>query len=147
MKADKLYRIAKKRHGQLDKDVVHDMYCKFGQDLPGDAYLNICIQHAKPKPIVEMVEKKFLPLDSFYIDEVDYSDQDFDSSLSLLSVAVNNVRAKYELEVDTFLECHVNGDYKSFGDRSGIARSVLEKICKFVKYEILKEFFRIKELD
>lgn len=140
MEVDKLYKVAKKKHGQLNKDVVHDLFCKFGSDLPSDAYLTTCIQHNKPKPLQE----KFDIFDQY---EEDPEDESFQDTLRTLSIAVNNVRQAYELEVDTFLECHVNGDYKSFSESSGIARSVLEKICKFAKYEILTEFIRLEQLD
>jgi hypothetical protein len=141
MELSKLYSIAERRHGQIGKDVVHDLFCKFGLDLPSDAYLNTCIQHNRPQPIQERFEN----FDPF--EEEDPQDGQFESTLRTLSTAVNNVRQSYELEVDTFLECHVNSNYKSFSERSGIARSVLEKICKFVKHEILKEFIRIESLD
>jgi hypothetical protein len=129
---DKLYRIAKLLHGSLNRDAVHDMYCKFGDDLPNMAYLSTCLSHAKPLEI----QQKFEIYESDEQDE----DEDFESVLSIVSSCVNTVRDKYELEVDTFLECCVNGTYKSFEARSGISRSVLEKICKFAKYEISKEF-------
>lgn len=140
MEVDKLYKVAKRKHGQLNKDVVHDLFCKFGENLPSDAYLTTCIQHNKPKPLQE----KF---DSFDQYEEDPEDESFQDTLRTLSIAVNNVRQSYELEVDTFLECHVNGDYRSFSESSGIARSVLEKICKFAKHEILTEFIRLESLD
>lgn len=140
MQLNALYKQATKRHGTIGRDVVHDLFCKFGSDLPSDAYLTTCIQHTRPQPI----QQRFEIPDSY---EEDPDSSDFADKLKLLSVAVNNVRQCYELEVDTFLECHVNGSYKAFSESSGIARSVLEKICKFAKYEILKEFIRLEQLD
>jgi hypothetical protein len=141
MDIDKLYKVAKNRHGQLNKDAVHDLFCRFGSDLPSDAYLNTCLQHNKPLPLQEKFE------DFFELEEDHSEDSTFENTLSTLSTAVNNVRQTYEIEVDTFLECHVNGSYKAFSESSGIARSVLEKICKFAKYEILTEFIRLESLD
>ena len=141
MKVDKLYKVAEKRHGQLNKDAVHDLFCRFGSDLPSDAYLHTCLQHNKTLPLQEKFE------DFFELEDDDQDDEDFQYKLSTLSRAVNNVRQTYAIEVDTFLECHVNGSYKSFSESSGIARSVLEKICKFAKYEILTEFIRLESLD
>ena len=136
MELEKLYNVSKKRHGQLNRDVVHDMYCKFGSELPSIQYVTTCIKHAKPDPIQHTLE--------LYEEiEADEHDTTFEETYTMLAAAVNIVRNDYPLEVDTFLECHVNGSYKSFSERSGIARSVLEKICKFAKYEILKEFNRV----
>lgn len=135
----KLYQISKSRHGDLHRDVVHDMYVKFGQELPSMAYLSTCIKHAKPQPIQQRFE---------LFDEVeDFSEEESIDKYSLIIKAMNNVRDKYELEIDTFLECNVNSTFKAFEERSGIARSVLEKICKFAKHEILNEYIRIKSLD
>lgn len=140
MEHEKLYRAAKQRHGQLNKDVVHDMYCKFGSELPSPAYVRTCIEHAKPEPVQSIIE-----LTEGFFTYQDTEDPEFEETLRILSKAVNRVRDKYELEVDTFLACHVNSDYKSFGEYSGIARSVLEKICKFARYEILREYKRIRK--
>jgi hypothetical protein len=134
MELEKLYSRAKSRHGELNRDVVHDMYCKFGAELPSIQYVTTCIKHAKPEPVRTIFEVQ----EEFESDE----DETFEDTYNALAVAVNTVRAHYPLEVDTFLECHVNGSYKAFGERSGIARSVLEKICKFARYEILKELDR-----
>lgn len=137
MNINKLYNRAKKIHGSLNRDVVHDMFVKFGQELPSDAYVFKCIDHAKPLEhqqrfeIVKEEESESFPLELSYV----------------LSTAVNNVRDKYTLEVDTFLECQVNSSFKDFEALSGISRTVLEKICKFAKHEILKEYNRIKDLD
>ena len=141
MEIDKLYKVAKKRHGQLNKDAVHDLFCKFGSDLPSDAYLTTCLQHNKPKPLQEKID-----ISKMFLDLTDQEDN-FEPTLKKLSLAVNKVRATYELELDTLLECHVNSNYKAFSASSGIARSVLEKICKFAKNEILKEFVRLESLD
>ena len=134
---EKLYRIAKRRHGQLNRDVVHDMFLKFGSDLPSEAYVNTCIEHAKPQPIQSKIDMSREVQD-------EESDQE---TYSLLTVAVNTVRDSFPLEVDTFLECHVNSTYKDFENFSGISRTVLEKICKFAQHEILSEYNRIKDLD
>ncbi len=134
-----LYNIAKRRHRQLNRDVVHDLYCKFGSDLPSMAYLSTCISHAKPQEMQQEFELCDEVLDPHQDSEHDIN---FNNVYGLVSSCINTVRAKYELEVDTFLECHVNGDYKSFESRSGISRTVLEKICKFARHEILKEFNR-----
>lgn len=139
MKYEKLYRIAESRHGNLHRDVVHDMYLKFGSELPIDQYVVKCVQHHKPDPLQQKWEIDVMDEDQE--DEVDFS-----LMLGKASRAVNNVRLKYEEEVDTFLACHVHGTYKSFGELSGISRTVLEKICKFAQYEILREFTRIEKL-
>lgn len=139
MEDEKLYKIAKRRHQDLNRDVIHDLYVKFGSELPSDAYVVKCISHAKPQPMQQRFDTMFLQQPQEY--------EESESILLEVSQAVNSVRDKYELEVDTFLECHVNGSYKSFEQRSGIARSILEKICKFAQYEILKEFNRIRALD
>lgn len=141
MELDKFYGIAKKHHGDLNRDVVHDLFCKFGSDLPSDAYLSTCIRHNKPKPLVEKFD-----VSDLFLDQED-QDENFEPTLRKLSQAVNNVRQNFEIEVDTFLECQVNSNYKAFSASSGIARSVLEKICKFAKNEILKEFIRLESLD
>lgn len=136
MEQEKLYNIARKRHGQLNRDVVHDMYCKFGSDLPDTRYVVTCIKHAKPAPVQLIHDYANVPSDPF--DEVESEDR-----IRILSTAINNVRRSYELEIDTFLECKVNSSYKAFQEHSGIARSVLEKICNFAKHEILREYHRI----
>jgi hypothetical protein len=134
MKTQKFYAVSKKRHGHLNRDVVHDLVVKFGQDLPSDAYVVKCISHARPQPI----QQKFDPY--LLLDEWDGQEQEdeIENSLQKVYTALNSLRDRYELEVDTFLECRVNGNLSSFSQRSGISKSVLEKICKFVQYEVLR---------
>lgn len=135
----KLYRIARKKHGNLNQDVVHDLFLKFGNDLPDVKYLSTCIKHAKPQPLQQQ----------FDLGEQahDREPEESINRYALLIKAMANIEFKYPIEVDTFLACMVNGTVKEFENKSGIARSVLEKICKFVKYEILDEYNRLAALD
>lgn len=130
MEIEKLYSRARKRHGQLAKDVVHDLYVKFGDNIPSDAYLTTCIQHARPSPVQQ---------ESPIIEE-DNCDRD---DVLILHRAMENVRNKYELEVDTFLECCVNGTYQSFSRHSGLSCTILKKICTFARQQIRKEYERL----
>lgn|SRR3990167_11433820 len=130
---DKLYRLARRKHGHLNRDVVHDLLVKFGSDLPSDAYLVTCINHAKTLPAVEIHEL-----------EIDSSEQEVDNVL--LTKSIRNVSAKFELEVDTFLECEVNSSYKRFSEHSGISLLILKKICMFAKIKIREEYSRLSSL-
>lgn len=125
----------------MNRDVVHDTFCQFGEDLPNTAYLRTCINNAKPEPLQERFDANQIELDQ-------NADPFFDESLyrQLLPV-LDSIREKYTREVDTFLACKVNGSMQAFSERSGISKSVLEKICNFVKYEILTEFYRLQNLD
>lgn len=134
MELDNLYRAARSRHGNLGMDAAHDLICKLGADLPGEAYVRTCIRHAKPEPVQQLFEL-----------EEDDVDQDQTDVLHYLAIAIENTRDRYAIEVDTFLECCVNSTYKAFGERTRIARSTLEKICRFARHEILTEFHRISE--
>lgn len=141
MQHEKLYEIARTRHGHLNRDVVHDAFCQFGEDLPTRSYLRTCINNADPKPYQERFDAKQIALDA-------NEDPFFDENLyGQLVPVLDLIREKYTREVDTFLACKVNGSMQSFSERSGISKSVLEKICNFVKYEILTEFNRLQNLD
>ena len=136
MNLSKLYAVAKKRHGDVGEDVVHDLVLKFGGNLPSEAYLIQCIKRHKPKPLVEMNA----------IENSESFEQVFTDNANL-DKALQRVHVLHEVEVDTFLECRVNGSLREFSRISGVSASVLEKICNFVKYEILTEFNRLQELD
>ncbi len=137
MELDQLYIRARKYHGSLNRDAVHDLYVKFGEHLPSDAYLTTCIKHARIAPAQEMVEVQHIETD------MDYQEENVDTS-RLLNRAIENVRNRYELEVDTFLECCVNSNYTAFSAYSGISITVLKKICTFAKNEIKNEFIKIQ---
>jgi hypothetical protein len=139
MELEKLYQICKNRHGALGMDVAHDLASKFGGDMPSDAYVYKCVQHAKPEKVQQLFDTNFLY-------EEHEHDQDLDERIRLVSTAVNNVRAKHEIEVDIFLECSVNSTQKAYRENSGMSRTVLEKMIKFAKYEILKEYARLEKL-
>lgn len=131
MQLDQLYRRARRRHGELNRDVVHDLIVKFGNDMPDDSYVIKVIHHAKPLPAQEMID-------------VNAIEQDIEQDESHTIVrAMRNVSKKYQLEVDTFLECCVNGTYESFSEHSGISITVLKKICMFVKIQIRNEYKRL----
>jgi hypothetical protein len=138
MQIKEFYTVAERRHPQLGKDVVHDLYCQFGEDLPKDAYLRTCIKNARPDPLQQT-------FDSFLIESPE-EETDPNTYADVANI-VNGLRDRYPLEIDTFLECCVNSSVKAFSDRSGVSISVLQKICTFVKYEILREFYRLKKLD
>lgn len=138
MQVEDFYKVAERRHPQVGKDVVHDLYCQFGEDLPKDAYLRTCIKNARPDPLQQIFDPFRIDSPEEEIDENLYAD---------VANIVNGLRDRYDLEVDTFLECCVNSSVKSFSERSGVSISVLQKICTFVKYEILTEFYRLKKLD
>lgn len=134
MQLDQLYRMARQLHGKLNRDVVHDLYVKFGNDMPSDAYLITCINHAKTLPAQEIVD--VTALDS-------HEDGEPSHDAAILAKAIRNVSVKYQLEVDTFLECCVNGTYASFAKHSEISITVLKKICKFAKLQIQNEYKRL----
>ena len=134
MQKEKLYRIARKRHGAIGQDVVHDLVVKFGEHTPSDAYLTKCVKNAKPEPIQQAFE-----FDMLQEDEVG-QELFIDEDVELIMSIIESLRDKYEMEVDTFLECKVNGTMKSFQQHSGVSRSTLEKICNFVKQEILNAY-------
>lgn len=139
MNLEALYRIARKQHGALNRDVVHDLYVKFGNDLPSDAYLVTCMKHARTAPAQEVFELQHLD------DAQDHEEQDIEITRRL-NQAINNVRNRSEemtLHVDTFLECCVNSNFKAFSAYSGISISVLRKICNFAQIEIQNEFKRL----
>jgi hypothetical protein len=139
MNLEALYRIARQQHGTLNRDVVHDLIVKFGNDLPSDAYLVTCMKHARTAPAQEV-------FDVTQLDEVeDHEEQNIEITRRL-NQAMSNVRNQSEemtLYVDTFLECCVNGNFKAFSTYSGISVSVLRKICKFAQKEIQNEFKRL----
>lgn len=132
VKLEQLYSRAQRKHGQLNRDVVHDLYVKFGQDLPSDAYITVCINNRKIEPIQQRIE----------VQEEDNLIPEQDQMI-IMNRAIENLRSKYELEIDTFLECCVNSDYKSFSIYSGISVSVLKKICTFAKKIIQHEYRRL----
>lgn len=136
MELEQLYRRARKRHGSLNRDVVHDMYVKFGSDLPSDAYLTACINYARTQPAQQVFEVRHLETAD------DHNEQSVEVTRTL-NRAIENVRKRYDLEIDTFLECCVNSDFKTFSAYSGISISVLRKICNFAKNQIKDEFTRI----
>lgn len=136
MELEQLYRRARKRHGNLNRDVVHDLFLKFGNELPGDAYVTTYIKHARPQPAQEMFEVHNLE------EPGDHQEQSIEVS-RLLNRAIRNVRKRYDLEVDTFLECCVNSDFKTFSAYSGISITVLRKICTFAQKQIKNEFKRL----
>lgn len=133
---DQLYRRARKRHGNLNRDVVHDLYVKFGTDLPCDAYITTCIKHARPQPAQQVFDLNHLE------GLEDHQEQSIEITRTL-NRAIENVRKRYDLEVDTFLECCVNSNFKAFSAYSSISVSVLRKICKFTQNQIKDEFNRI----
>lgn len=133
---EELYAAAAKRHKQIGEDVVHDLYCQFGEDLPNVAYLRTCIKRAKPDKLQQRFEVALLPGTS----EDKFDEDLYDKVLRVIEV----VRSKYEQEVDTFLACKVNGTVADFSEQHGVSVSVLRKICKFVQYEILSEFYRLE---
>lgn len=136
MHLDELYRRARRQHGDLNRDAVHDLFVKFGSDLPSDAYLTTCIKHAKTLPAVQVFE----------VHHLDGPEEHEEQSIEItrtLNKAISNVRNNFEVEVDTFLECCVNSDYKTFSAHSGISVSVLRKICTFAQQQIKNEFKRL----
>ena len=141
MEHKKLYEIAHSRHGQVGQDVVHDLVVKFGEHCPNDAYLTKCVRTSKPEPMQQSFEYDVLQEDE--VGEDIWADTDIDMIMSIIEF----LRTKYEEEIDTFLECKVNGDMKSFQKHSGVSRTTLEKICNFVKYEILNEYNRRRQFD
>lgn len=132
MTLEELYRQARRRHGELNRDVVHDLFVKFGQELPDDAYVRKVIHHARPLPAQEIVD----------VNDLDSHEEKEDIN-PILARAISNVSRLHQLEVDTFLECCVNGTYESFSEHSGISISVLKKICKFVQIQIRNEYSRL----
>ena len=134
MDLEQMYRIARRRHGDLGRDVVHDLIMKFGNDLPSDAYLTTCIYHAKTLPAQEIIEV-----------EQDLPEEDSHDPV-LLAKAIRNISVSFELEVDTFLECEVNSTYKKFSEHSGISLQILKKICMFAKTKIHEEYSRLSIL-
>lgn len=136
MQLEELYRRARRQHGDLNRDVVHDLFVKFGNDLPSDAYLTTCIKHAKTSPAVQLFEVHNLDQPE------DHEEQSIEITRTL-NKAISNVRNNFTLEVDTFLECCVNSNYKTFSAYSGISVSVLRKICSFAQKKIQDEYKRL----
>ena len=126
-----MYEEATRRHGQKGKDVVHDLYVKFAGNTPPDAYTRTCIHNSKPDPIAALVDVSGKLEDG----------EPFDEQLYVgICRILSDLRVEYEIEVDTFLACRVNGDLKTFSREYGVSRTVLEKICNFVKNKILTEY-------
>lgn len=138
MDLEQLYSRARKRHGHLNRDVVHDLYIKFGSEMPSDAYLTTCIKHAKTDPLQERVDNICLP------DEEESIEMQADTRI--LNRAMENIRNKYELEIDTFLECCVNSTYKEFSEYSGLSITLLRKICSFAKTQLQNEYRRLETI-
>lgn len=136
LELEELYRRARRQHGNLNRDVVHDLFVKFGEHMPSDAYLTTCIKHAKTLPAQEVFEVVHLEQPE------EHEEQNIEITRRL-NQAMKNVRTKYELEVDTFLECCVNSNYQAFSEHSGISVSVLRKICTFAKQLIKDEYKRL----
>lgn len=132
-----MYRYARRRHGALNRDAVHDLFAKYGENMPNDP--RIFIIHAKPLPAQEAFEVH-------HLNQHDDGEQHGAEITRTLHRAIENVRNRSEesaLDVDTFLECCVNSDFKTFSAYSGISVSVLRKICAFTQKQIRNEYNRI----
>lgn len=136
MDLKQLYTYARHRHRALNRDVVHDMYLKFGSDAPSTAYLKVCIRNAKPDPVQQ----------SFTDADIDLYTESAEDKSVLLYEAIERIRATNELDVDIFLECCVNSSYTKFSEYSGIPVSSLRRSCNKTKQLIRDEYYRLARI-